>query len=327
MYGSGNMQPTGQPSDVIDLDQVVALVFKFKWSLIVSALVGLLLGILYLHVTTYRYTASITVAPINNNQGGMPGSLTKLSGLASVAGINLQGDMGGLAYSQYLQAMQSRIASELLAQHEDVLKVVFPKEWKTDSKTWHQPQGLGSSLVQTVKQVLGVPVRPWSRPDGGRLQQFMDKFLSVDEPSDKPFATVSFSHEDPTFAVRVLELLNRDIDNYLRSQALHRATENIDYLNQQLAVVTNAEHRQAIAQTLIEQEKIRMMAKATAPYAAEIFGRATVSVKPTSPSPVVVLLGSVVLGVGLGAAWAFVKHRRSHRKEKTSDSEPALTAA
>lgn len=327
MYGSGDMQHTEQPSDVVDLNKVFALVFKYKWTLIASTVVGLLLGITYLHVATYRYTASITVAPVNSGQSGLSNSLSKLSGLASVAGINLPTDMGGFAYAQYLEAIQSRIASELLAQHDDVLKVVFSEEWNQKTNSWQKPKGIASSLVQTIKQLLGVPVREWAKPDGGRLQQFMDKYLSVDDPADKPFATVNFSHEDPAFAVHVLELLNRDVDNYLRGQALLRATENIEYLTQQLSVVTNAEHRQAIAQTLSDQEKIRMMAKATAPYAAEIFGRATVSVKPTSPNPVVVLLGSCIMGMILGAACAFVLHQRSRSKTVISNDASVSPAA
>src|SRR5690606_16351275 len=82
---------------------------------------------------------------------------------------------------------------------------------------------------------------------------------------------------------------------------LKRSSGNIAYLTEQLSKATVAEYREAIAQALSEQEKIRMASSSTAPFAAEPFGSAAASPRPTSPQPLLVLIVSIVGGGILGS--------------------------
>ena len=85
-------------------------------------------------------------------------------------------------------------------------------------------------------------------------------------------------------------------------------------LSAQLGKVTIAEHREALAQTLSEQEKQRMAASSSAPYAAEPFGNATASPRPTSPRPILVLAASLMAGLLLGTLAALgVARLRAYR--------------
>jgi len=65
-------------------------------------------------------------------------------------------------------------------------------------------------------------------------------------------------------------------------------------------MVTLAEHRVALAAALSEQEKTRMLAQSSAPFAAEPPSTASTLLRPTSPRPLVFLIVAVVLEFGLG---------------------------
>ena len=71
--------------------------------------------------------------------------------------------------------------------------------------------------------------------------------------------------------------------------------------------------RQALHDILAEQEKRRMVASSNLPFAAEPFGAPTVSVKATSPRPLLLIFTSLVLGIVLGVAIALSLHQADRR--------------
>lgn len=283
--------------DEIDLGELLRTIWAGRLTILLVAGAFLMLAILYLHVATYRYTAQLILTPA---QASGTSRLGGLGGLASLAGINLPQDQGDLSFSLYQEGVYSRGVADALARHPDLMLVVFGNEWNAGTGQWEKPESFVSSAIATVKHVLGAPVYAWRQPDGARLQEYVKREVSVAEDMKKPFITVTFTHPDPDFAISFLNKLNAELDNILRQKALERSTGNIAYLSEQLERVTIAEHRAAIAESLSEQEKQRMAASSSAPYAADPFGNASASLRATSPRPSLILVASVVGGVMIG---------------------------
>lgn len=285
-------------ADEIDLRELFRTLWAGRWTIMAVAGMFLVLASLYLRVATYRHTAELFLTPAQSNGASR---LSGLGGLASIAGINLPQGQGEMSFSLYQKGVYSRSLAEALARHPAIMHRVFADEWNAETGQWEQPQGFVPSTISMAKTVLGAPVYPWRAPEAGRMQLFLSKSVTVTEDSKNPFATLSFRHKDPAFAVYFLDVLNTELDSILREKALERSTSNIAYLSDQLGKVTIAEHRAAIAESLSEQEKERMAASSSAPYAAEPFGSASASLRPTSPKPVLVLAASLVGGVMLGS--------------------------
>ncbi|MFA7439930.1 MAG: Wzz/FepE/Etk N-terminal domain-containing protein [Sphingomonadaceae bacterium] len=302
-------QPANSPdtqiaSDEIDLRELFRTIWAGRWIIMVVTAAFLGLASLYLHNATYRYTAELTLTPAQSGGGA---KLAGLGGLASLAGINIPQGQEELSFSLYAEGVHSRGLAEALAAHPDLMRVIFSNEWNEETGQWQQPRGFVSSTIAVIKNLLGAPTFAWSPPDGARLQEFLQREVEVAQDPKNPFLTLRFNHKDPAFAVRFLNTLNNELDNILRRKALERSTGNIAYLSSQLERVTLAEHRAAIAESLSEQEKQRMAASSSAPYAADPFGSANASLRPTSPRPSLVLVASVLGGIIFGSLLVLVR--------------------
>lgn len=297
----------------LSLADVGAALWSGKWliaGLVAAALIG---AAVYLRNARYEYTAELIVTPTQNDPGGLLGRLGSLGGLASMAGVSLPTSKTVSQFTLFEEGVQSRAAAEALSRIPWVMQGAFAKEWDATTGQWHAPHGLVPQAARALKFTLGLPDAEWRQPDAARLQRYIDKHVNLNSDTKKNTLTLSVEHEDPRFAMRFLTEMHRVIDAQLRQRTLQRATEYITYLNGRLSQITNAEQRTALVDVLNEQEKMRMMASSDVPFAAEPFGSASVSDRPTSPNFVVVLVGAAALGFLVGAAISLWRHfKRPH---------------
>ncbi len=282
----------------IDLGAFFAVV-KARRRLFFSTVIGTLLAaLLYLHIATYKYTGTLMVSPVvQSSQGGsLSGKLGGLSNLASLAGINIGGDAATQAFLLYQKGIYSRDVADLLARDPEIMHAVFYKQWDPDAKQWIRPNPTLRAIVVFVQDLIGIPTRDWQPPDGALLQDYITDNVSVDVEPDKPVVTVTYNDRDPAFAVKFLHALDRTVDDKLRDIALVRSHQYIGYLSDQLTKVTNADVRDALMSTLVDQENTMMMASVTAPYSAQPFGPPSASRKPMVPKPPLVLAAALIIG-------------------------------
>lgn len=295
--------------DEIDLGEVFRQVWARRWLVLAITVASLCLAVLYLNLATYRYTASQTVTPTDADTAVMTSSLGSLSDLAKIGGINLPSSNNVFPFMIYTESLRSRNVANLLAKDETIMRRVFANEWNPSVNAFEEPESALRSLTGAIKQFLGLPRAPWKEPDSARLHEYMQREVSVIEDPKKPFVTIKFEHHDPEFAVYFVSRMHEEIDNQLRQNALRRSEESIRYLSDQLSRVTLAEHRAALAATLSEQEKSRMSASRSGPFAADIFAPAVASRRPTSPNVLLVLLIGLFGGFVVALATALVLRR------------------
>jgi uncharacterized protein involved in exopolysaccharide biosynthesis len=284
------------------LAEFVAFVWRARWITFFGALVGLGLSVLYLEMATYRYTATLIVTPAKSEMTQLPGNI---SGLAAIAGINVPGGGGANDFNLYMLGLQSRQVAAKLAENDDIMHRLFDSQYDPVLGQWRRPSGLLASFSLAAKSALGIPGAEWRPPGPADLQKFLETSVKVVTDRKSNITRISVDHEDPPFAAKLITELHDKTDAVLRRQALARADQSIDYLERQLSRVQLSEHREALAAMLGEQEKARMLASSAAPYAAQPFGTAVVSSKPTSPQPVIVLLVGLIGGAILGVLAMF----------------------
>ncbi len=293
----------GYDIDLGELSRTIAA----RRKLVLGSMLGIVaLAIVYLHLAVYTYTATFMVSPVMSSSQSGADKLGGLKGLASLAGINMSEDPATMSFMLYQQGLYSRDVADALARNPDIMHGVFREQWDAAGKHWIPPSGPVSALATVVKDILGIPNRPWQPPDGALLQEFIVDHVAVQTDSEKPVITITYRDEDPQFAVKLLGGLDRAVDNKLRDIALVRANQYLDYLFAQLKKVTNTDVRESLMTTLTDQQKIKMMASATAPYAAQPFGQPSASRKPTRPMPFLVLAVAAFTGLlfgVLGAVW------------------------
>ena len=297
-------------SDLVDLLSTLLR----HWIPVVAICLLFVAGmIIYLNVATYRYTATMIVAPAQNSGGGLAGSLSKLGGLASIAGVQLPQDSGSVAFIKYGENLHSRTAADALAADRQLMQKIFYREWDARTNSWREPSSAIRPLVNGVKTVLGIPIYAWKAPGPLEVQDYLERNVSVVQDPKKPLITISFVHPDPEFARYFVDRLHGAVDGDLRRHTQERTIDNIAYLTRKIQEVTIVEHRQALTEALGEQERILMTANSAAPFAADPISAISVSRRPTSPRPVLYLAGALFMGLVIGSAcvlsWAYLRAR------------------
>lgn len=111
---------------------------------------------------------------------------------------------------------------------------------------------------------------------------------------------ITFSHPDPTFAVKVLTHLHTIADETIRQKSATETQERIGWLQKELAQSINPDHRAALTALLLAQERRRMLVSMDQPFAAELVEPPAVSPKPDWPSGPLVLLAGIFVGMLAG---------------------------
>jgi uncharacterized protein involved in exopolysaccharide biosynthesis len=278
--------------------EVLVALSSFWRTIAIVTGAALALAVVYLHLTTHKYTAELKVAPTLSSANSITSRLGGLGALASLAGLNeFLGD-DSQPFQLYLEGLHSQEAADALAKNQLIMRTIFRKEWDSDRGTWRAPPF--AQLKRFVKRSFGLPASQWSPPDAARLREYLRKHVEITQSLKTSVVTVTLDYSDPDFAVTFLTALDKAVDETLRESKLERSKAFIAYLTAQLEKVTVVEHRQALSVLLGEEERSRMLASSGAPIAAETFGRPAASLYPTKPRVILVLVGSILGGIMLG---------------------------
>lgn len=303
------MSDPAQRGEFVDMLALARTAVRSLW--VLPLLVGAMLGLaaLYLNLTTYLYAASLQVTPPEQGGAKLPSSV---SGLGSLVGFDL--GLGGSGdFEVFPEAVLSKGVAEILARDEVLMRGMFPEQWDEATGEWREPRSTIRATAEAVKRVLGVPSRPWERPAAFDVRTHLEKALEVAPDRKKDIITLRYEHRDPEFAGLLLQRVARAADDFLRARSLARANDYVAYLQDRLREAEVAEYRLFLSQALVNYESKRMMARASAPFAAEPFGPPLVSKRPTSPKPLVVLALAVVMGTILWGLLVLVRFVRSDR--------------
>lgn len=296
-------------SDQIDLMETLLEIWRRKLTVAACAVAALLLAVIYLHVATPLYTASMTVVPAQNLSGSNPlGS--SLGGLASLAGVSIGKQGGRSPFDDYMMSVNMpEVAAAMLAR-KDIAPIAFSDGWDERTASWHDPGSLVRKVYNGVLWMATGKAKPWTPPDVPAMQRYIKTKVIVTSDRDTGAATISFDAKSPVLAEHFLNVLNQILDGMIRRKARHETAEYISYISEQLqTTVTVSEQHQALAQLLSDQEKKAILAGSGLPYAADVFSAPYAPRTPSKPVTLIVLLASIVFGAFFGALYVLLSNR------------------
>ena len=302
-----------QTSNEINLSDVVAVLRQSRRAIILGPVVLLMCAILYLHITDPEYSVTLKVTPTASTTSTLPAGI---SGLAGLTGFSIPNSNETVDFELYLQGLQSRETSAAVTENVELLQNLFSDEWSEADNNWSEPSGFLQSVTMAIKAIFGVPNPDWQPPDAARVNELLDEELRIVRDRSGPVVTIMMEHDRPEVAQNLLIVLHESVDSALRQKELDRTGAYVAYLQDQLASISVTEYRQSLQDILAEQEKRRMVASSNLPFAAEPFGQPTISVRPTSPRPVLTVFSSLLFGALLGVIVALSLHqsRRTARQ-------------
>jgi hypothetical protein len=252
---------------------------------------GLVLGAVYLHLATYRYTVTMELA--STDQMINPSLADSLSLLRPQVTIGVRLNLNTELFLAHMHSIE--VADEI-AKDPEMMHAIFRGSWDAETKDWRQP----SALNRAVKRVLGYPDIPFEPPSGKDVQTYIEKNVEVRHTATDPVTVLVLKDRDKDFAERLLKTTYLLADNRLRDIAVTGAREKSQYLEANLAKATIEEYRQQLVLALVDQVKILMAGDMPSAFAMYVVSGPTSTKTPTDPRPLFVLTAALGLGVVIG---------------------------
>jgi uncharacterized protein involved in exopolysaccharide biosynthesis len=266
-------QPVSSQRDEVDLVTLWRVIWRYKMLVgSVAAVFALAAAVIAMLMTPiFRAEVVITDARESNSMGA--GLLSgQLSGLASLAGVNLGAASG--AERDARAVLKSRHLIEEFIERNSLLPVLLQKSRK--------------------------PPTLWRA-----VNRFQSSVLSIREDLRQGVAVVGIEWTDPTTASSWANGFVALANDVMRTRALQQSQRNITYLNEQVAK-TNVVELQRVMYSLIEGEtKTLMVANGRIEYAFTVVDPAVPPEIRASPKRTVIVLIGLFLGLLFGAIAAF----------------------
>jgi LPS O-antigen subunit length determinant protein (WzzB/FepE family) len=268
--------------------------------LLVMAVIGGLIAVAVAFLLPPKFRAQALVAPVTQSgaTGGGGGALSKLGGIAALAGIDI-GSTGGRK-DEFLATLNAKGFARDFIQTQNLLPLLYARRWDPQSQRWRAGE---------TPPTLGEAVR-----------FFTEDVVSISDDHKTGFVTITVDWYSPQLAAQWANGLIDMVNERLRAEAIHGAESSLDYLNKELAKTNVVEIRQAIYRLTEEQVNNAMLANVEHEYAYRFLDRAIVPEKKYTPKRAV--MGSVGAAAGLFVGVLIVYARRVRARR----NGPAIAA-
>jgi uncharacterized protein involved in exopolysaccharide biosynthesis len=291
MKQAGTQLIIQQPLNIVD---VAGVLWAAKGLIIVVTLLCVLGSTIYAFVAPQWWRADVLLKPTDAKQSqGILSQLGSLSGLASLAGLNLNDNRT----SESIATLKSRELLGGFIQEQNLLPLLFKRKWDAQAKRWKSDD-------------------PDKQPDvRDGIKYFKDHVFSVEEDKKNGLVTVMVDWRDPKVAAQWANMLVDRVNDIMRARALTQSEYNVGYLKEELTSASVVAMQQSIGRVLESELQKLLLAKEDKEYAFKILDHAQPPRLRYWPKRLLVIAGASVLGL-LGAGF-FAVYRHTLRRERT----------
>jgi uncharacterized protein involved in exopolysaccharide biosynthesis len=271
----------------VDLKRAVNRIWANRWWVIACAVVFTAGFATLAFVTRPVYRATTVLVPAGNDAAGLGGSLGNalgsLGGLASLAGIGVNGS--GAEVEEALAVLRSREFNEAFIRDKQLLPLFFPDSWDPVAKAWkagREPPTLARAFKYFTEGVRGI---------------------AQDRRTGLVTLTIDW-YDRPQAAEWANELVAR-LNAEMRTRAIDKSDASLGFLEEELKKTPVIGTQEAINRLIEAQIKQRMLANVTHEYAFRTVDKALPPdlTDKIRPKRLVLLLLGPILGTlfGIGA--------------------------
>ncbi|PZP53940.1 MAG: hypothetical protein DI586_10470 [Micavibrio aeruginosavorus] len=234
---------------------------------------GLLLGVFLQLTLTPRYEARMIIG--SPTQSGEERSLTILNENAASSRMMSVSSQVSRDYTKFQQTFREVSASRILAKYQGLLDAL----------------NRDTLFSFSTGPEIGDPAS---------LSSYIKRHVTIDPLGATNSQVITYRHADPLFAEKFLRHLHKVADEMIRNDARRQTETRIAYLQKALREVQNPEHRKALTDQLMLEERQMMVISMDQPFAAEIIEPSSASSKPVWPRWGIVLPVCILIGAFLG---------------------------
>jgi uncharacterized protein involved in exopolysaccharide biosynthesis len=262
-----------EENEALDLRALCELLWRNKWIIIACGSFCGVIAVIYVFTATSWYRADTVLTPADTKSGqGLAGQLGSVSGLASLAGINIGGSSP--QSTEALAVLQSR----------DFVRVFIEEEH------------LFPLLMSKLASPLGLSTAPDIR-DG--VKYFQEEILFVQQDKKTGLVTLAVEWTDSNIAAAWANILVGRLNDRMRQRALTDAEFNTAYLQKAMESASIVTIQQSIGHLLESELQKLMIAKGNREYSFRVIDQAVAPKRRARPKRVLIVAAALVIGSGL----------------------------
>ena len=298
---------TSQYDDNVDLRELFAVLWAGRIKIVAITAIFAIVSLIYALSVPNQYKATALLSSADSSSGGLSAALGQLGGLASLAGVSLDG--GESSEGQIAQEiMQSWSFIEGFIEDNNLAVGVYAADG------WDR----SSNEIEVDSDLYDVSKSQWlvendntgelGPPSSWKLFKTFSEILSVSEDKKSGLVSVSIEYCSPLIAKQWLDLYVAAINEHMQKREMAKVTRNIEYLQAQIKK-TNIADMQEVFYTIIEEQiKSKMLAEASPEYAFVAVSPSMVPEEKSQPNRALVCILGTLLGGMLSVLLVLVLH-------------------
>ena len=303
-------------------------VLRKRQKLIIRVVVAaVLVTVVISLLMTNIYQAKAVITPITSKESGTGAGVGALSALALQFGA-LPGIMlpGGSSAAEIVNLLKSNILREKVLERNQLLPVLFYKEWDAEKKDWKRGISLNplvyvGKLVRAITggEPQGVRKKDAGVPDVWDGLRELDEIVKVNQNVKENIITITVDYYDPEMAAKMVEYILTALTDHMSSEARRVATINRQYLEEQLGKTADPLIKQKIYNLIAQQLETSMMAEVKENFAFKVIDPPKVPDKKIKPKRIQLALLSLVASIFIGVFLAFFMEYLEKAKSKEGE--------
>lgn len=293
----------------INLQELFQSILDGKWIIgAVTAIASVIVVIYSLSLPNiYQSRALLSPADVDD---GISSSLSGVSSLANLAGVNLAPQSGQGNHVKAIEKLNTLSFFE-----DNILPNIFLPElmavqsWDLEKNKINFNNNIYDELTNLWTRDFAFPQKQIPSAQESFIV-FQGEHLRISEDKKTGFVSIVIKHQSPYVAKKWTELIVDQLNTFFREKDRAEAESAINYLNQQIANTSYTEVKQLMAE--LQQQEIQKLTliEASEFYVFEYIDPPAVMEKKSEPSRAMICIFGALLGGMLGVLIVLIRHFR-----------------
>lgn len=280
-------------NDEINLYELFKTFWDSKWLISSITIASCIFIVLYSLSIPNVYRSSALVMPAQSQGSSMPGSLSGLGGLASMAGISIPSGNSNNKEEAIAVLTSHQFLEDFIINNNILLPLMASKGW--DAKK--------NELILNSK-IYDIKNKKWAGKTNTppSIQEAVRSFRQiyiVSENKKNGFVTISIDFYSPYVSKEWIDLIIENINETMRVQAVSMATSSLNYLNEQISKTNISEIKIVLSELAKSETQKIMLSKSSPEYVFKTIDKAFAPEIKISPRRSVICIIGALVGFSL----------------------------
>jgi len=278
-----------------DLRELLETLWAGKIKIIVITAIFAIASVTYSLSVSNEYRATTTLVAAQQESGGLSGALGQLGGLASLAGVNLDGG----------ETSEARVAQEIMQSWSFIEGFIKSNNLAVEllaAESWDKASNklIINKDIYDSESKKWVSDEKWVSEDGSPSSWTLFKAFSnrlvVSKDKISGLLSVSIEYYSPHLAKQWLDLYVTAINSHMQQRQVSKVNNNIEYLQAQIEKTSIAKMQEVFYTIIEEQIKKKMLAEASPDYAFVAVSPSMVPEERSKPQRALICILVTLLG-------------------------------